>query len=515
MHDIVAIRTGKPLGDVLREAAGDEPVRNPVKTYEMADFKAWRGLEAIYAYAAPDMNVIELVVIRFIDGTTGKKSFRQATPYGMAYRMVGCDGPSPLYNRTRVRDSERVVVVEGEKAVHALHAIGIVATTCAGGSNGGPHADWSVLAGKKCYLWPDNDAGGQKHMDYVSGVLQRLTPPASVHRIDVDALMLPPKGDVVEYLESLADNRIDAQAMVVEDVLADATRVGGRGLRARIDDVASGKYTMLASGFMDLDFWTRFLVSGTVTVLCSPPGTGKSFMLLQMMEYLRASGKKIALYELEDTTDDHLNRMLAQLEGNNNIEDPRWQERRIQDYYAASDKHADALDAMRACMTEAPGRAPTYPQILEWLATKLADGCEVIAIDPVTVIDAGTKRYIADQDFLIQAKAMVRDVGARLVLVSHSKTGTSDLPSMDSVAGGASFVRFAHTCLWLRSEDDEDCTAVKTRDGKAMSVHSNRSLICLKARKGPGDKIHLAMQFDRNELCFRELGVVCKGAKHE
>ena len=174
-----------------------------------------------------------------------------------------------------------------------------------------------------------------------------------------------------------------------------------------------------------------------------------------------------------------------------------------------------SLDAMRACITAAPDEAPTYKQVLKWIEDKLADGCEVLAIDPVTIIDAGDKRYIADQDFLIKAKAMIRDAGARLILASHSKTGAGDLPNLDSVAGGASFVRFAHTRLWLRVEDDEEMTQIKTRELKNMSVHSNRSIICLKARKGPGDKIHLAMQFDRNKLIFRELGVVSKGKKGE
>ena len=64
-------------------------------------------------------------------------------------------------------ESESVAVAEGEKCVHLLHDVGIVATTSPCGSRKSQYADWTPLAGKAVYLWPDNDGNGKKHMEDV------------------------------------------------------------------------------------------------------------------------------------------------------------------------------------------------------------------------------------------------------------------------------------------------------------------------------------------------------------
>ena len=89
------------------------------------------------------------------------------------------------------------VLVEGEKCVKALRAIGVVGTTSPCGAGKGEHCDWTPLAGKTIFLWPDNDENGIAHMRAVSAILEKLKPTPSLIWLDPASLDLPPKHDRV------------------------------------------------------------------------------------------------------------------------------------------------------------------------------------------------------------------------------------------------------------------------------------------------------------------------------
>ena len=110
-------------------------------------------------------------------------------------------GKKPLYNLDRIAadPSSPVWIVEGEKPANALTKLGAIATT-SGGATSAADADWSVLAGRDCHVWPDNDDAGEKYAVSVVGILQALG--CRISGVDVDSLNLPPKGDAVEWLQS-------------------------------------------------------------------------------------------------------------------------------------------------------------------------------------------------------------------------------------------------------------------------------------------------------------------------
>lgn len=80
--------------------------------------------------------------------------------------------PRPLYGAERVAGASQVIVVEGEKKVDAIfRATGRIAVSAAGGVNGGRHADWSALKGKKVLIWPDADHEGFKYLAELAELL--------------------------------------------------------------------------------------------------------------------------------------------------------------------------------------------------------------------------------------------------------------------------------------------------------------------------------------------------------
>jgi len=111
------------------------------------------------------------------------------------------DGRKPLYNLDRIVSdvSAPIWICEGEKACDALTALGAIATT-SGGAQSAACADWTVLRGRECRLWPDNDDAGKNYMGEVAAMLEALG--CNLSAVALDALNLPPKGDAADWAET-------------------------------------------------------------------------------------------------------------------------------------------------------------------------------------------------------------------------------------------------------------------------------------------------------------------------
>lgn len=93
------------------------------------------------------------------------------------WKWQGFATPRPIYNlHNVVASSLPVIIVEGEKAASAAGNLlpGCVPTCWPGGTSGVKHVDFSPLAGRSVYLWPDNDEPGKKAMAQVKDALLQL-----------------------------------------------------------------------------------------------------------------------------------------------------------------------------------------------------------------------------------------------------------------------------------------------------------------------------------------------------
>jgi hypothetical protein len=121
-----------------------------------------------------------------------------------------------------LKDAPLVVVHEGEKAADAATSIGFTATTSAGGSKAAKQTDWTPLAGKKAWLFRDNDKPGGAYGADVVGILATLTPPPEIKVIDLPGL--PEGGDMVDFVE--ANSQADDLKSLIEDMAAKVTAEG-------------------------------------------------------------------------------------------------------------------------------------------------------------------------------------------------------------------------------------------------------------------------------------------------
>lgn len=132
------------------------------------------------------------------------KNFRQyspdaATPNGWKANIKGVrQVPYRLPELLQSSLSQSVYIVEGEKDANRLAELGLVATTCAGGSKKWRAEHSKHLQGRQVVIVPDNDAPGRAHAQQVAESLQGIAQGIRVLTLPG----LPEKGDVSDWLDA-------------------------------------------------------------------------------------------------------------------------------------------------------------------------------------------------------------------------------------------------------------------------------------------------------------------------
>ena len=131
---------------------------------------------------------------------------RWDTPHGKTYRPFyrsieddlwrneAAPTPWPLYT-SQQKASGPLVVVEGEKCVDAIRAIGLKGYTSLSGARGASRSDWSVLMKKTVLVIADNDDAGLDYAHDVKRILDRM-----LCRVRVKQMEGPSGYDVADFL---------------------------------------------------------------------------------------------------------------------------------------------------------------------------------------------------------------------------------------------------------------------------------------------------------------------------
>jgi len=458
---------------------------------------------------------IALVVLRIT--TLQGKTFRQLTPRDRGFAM-GCDlRPLPLYRLPDLARQEALVVVEGEKCAEALIALGIPATTSAmgaGSANGkgngnAKHTDWTPLKGKRVCVWPDNDDKGRWHADEVIALL-REAGAADIRRVEPTrlAVSMPAKGDVVDFLAALGDVPAAEKRAAVCEVLRAAPSLGAsRELAQALEDVISGRRTLVPWPWAAMTALTRALLPGAVTVIAGTPGAAKSFLTLSAVAGIHREGHRVALLELEEDRSYWLKRLLAIVARCSDLTDPTWVAKNAEASRAAARRHGETIDELGSSLWV--NEAATYAQVAHWIEERCAAGARVIVVDPISVANPASDRpWEADRDLMLRAKRCAASAGASVIFVSHPKLGPANrLPSLDAIAGGGAIPRLASTVLWIEPTDEEE-VSVRTLGHGTIPLRINRRVRVLKSRNGKGSGATLGFWFDGDTFDWCEQGIV-------
>lgn len=528
VFDIRAKVSGQSVADELRKAhapGSNSPTRSAPRTNTERPPRVFSSIDAIrendprirnvFTYSNPTTGAADMIVFR-LHLPDGRKSFMQAHATDGGIVLKAPPKPWPLYNRARVAGADRVVIVEGEKCVHALHDVGIVSTTSPGGAGKAEYADWSPLAGKTCILWPDNDEPGISHMRDVARILQSLEPPARVSMIDPATLDLQPKADVADYLAARANLSVEDRQIAIEhDVLPEAQSTGPASeVAAMVNDAIAGRRRVVGWPWSALNGLTRALSPATVSLLVAHPGATKSFMLLQAGQWWQEHNERVAILELEDGRAFHLRRAIAQHIGEAGYTDDEWCKDHPQTVADIIGRSGQWADRFGACIHELSHDVqPTMQTVGDWIERQADAGKRIIAVDPLSIVEAERDQYIHDQRFIARVKRIVERAGCSLVLVMHPRKGATGRTT-DDIAGGAAFGRLAQTVLWL--EHFGQPRQVTVRDATMelpVMAESNRMMHLTKTRIGRGQGMRIAYWFDSATLRLRELGIAMKSPK--
>lgn len=154
---------------------------------------------AVYPYHSETGEVIGAAVRWDIDN---KKTIRPIARNGLGWKVGAMPDPRPLYRLPEVlRERDTIYIVEGEKCADALAAIGLTATTSAGGSKSPSKTDWKPVHGREVVIIPDHDEPGKAYAEEVAALCTGVGA-ASVHIADLASAWpdIPDGGDIADLL---------------------------------------------------------------------------------------------------------------------------------------------------------------------------------------------------------------------------------------------------------------------------------------------------------------------------
>jgi len=218
---------------------------------------------------------------------TPDKQFYQSHWTGSSWMNGALMGPKIPYRLPEIREAEHetVLIVEGEKDVDNLAALGFVATTNAGGAEKWTEDLADYLRGRAVYILPDKDQPGERHAAQVTQTLAAVAREIRIVRLPG----LPPKGDVSDWLS--AGGTADELARLMEAAPKEAVA----GIPTSLI-VSSSEFL---AGFVPPDYLFDGLIQRRFCYsLTAPTGHAKTAIGL-LIAASKALGRAIGKHEVE------------------------------------------------------------------------------------------------------------------------------------------------------------------------------------------------------------------------
>jgi len=319
-----------------------------------------------------------------------------------------------LYNLPAVIRAGEVLIVEGEKDVETLAAIGFTATTAPGGAGKWLPEYTEHLRGKDVILLPDNDQPGRQHMIEVAAALKGVA--QSIKWIDLPDL--PSKGDVTDFIKKFNDPGEAAErlSVMIDSCGEYAPPKTVKSLEDAVLESAEFAALQLTGKKMLLSPW---LSEQTITLISGWRGVGKSWFALSLLESI-SRGQDFGQWKCENSVP------VLYLDGEMCPEDV--QERQAALYFAQdrrsplyilSDAYCNQLGLPRANLLSEKWRS-AMQRVLLSRGVKLWIADNISSLAPG--VDENSKK---DWDVVNSWLISLRFAGIGTILLHHTnKTGT-------------------------------------------------------------------------------------------
>ena len=515
VFDLQQRRTGKSFKELVSESEAYQitpkevryikPFNSPEEIILYYAQSKNLTLQRKYEYRDPKTEKLDLVILRLLP-PNGKKTFRQLTPVEGGWVTTGVKGKSPLYNRARILGSDEVVVVEGEKCVHALYEIGIVATTSPMGARSAMQSDWSILQGKKIHIWPDNDEEGIDYANDVKKILASLPQPTEAKIIDISPLELKPKEDVFDYLKILSDrgHTLEEQHDIIKKLISNSVELNNYDLiLERLQNIRDGKEDLLVTAIPYFESKYKTTRPSTITLMGGVGGSAKSFFSLFFAGKLHKLGVKCAYIALEEDKGYWLQRLLAIMSKKPGLLNVDWVKQNHELAIEIAQSHEEFLKTFQLILL----KSVNYDQCLDTIERLAKEGVEHIIVDPISAIEKGNLSWEDDKRFLNRAKTIAEIYRCRFMFMTHPKSGNFEKPSLAGFNGSMAFPNFCQTALWLVDHGEgKECNVMM--QGQVDNGYINKEIIIFKARDKTVSHKRYGLIFNVNTLQWEEKGFI-------
>lgn len=366
------------------------------------------------------------------------KDFRQRRPDGNGgWTWSLGDVRRVLYHLPELAEATaagRVVfVVEGEKDVHALEALGFAASTNAGGAEKWRAEYSQALRDARVVILPDNDEPGRKHARQVVAALDGVAADVKV----VELPDLPAKGDVSDWLAG------GGTAQALKTIVRDAPLWQSSAqapVGVLLSEVQPERVSWLWSGRLPL---------GKLTVLDGDPGKGKSTLTLDLAARLSRGDA------MPDGSGGGTPAGVVILSGEDGLADT------IVPRLIAAGADLSRVVALASCPdNEGDGEhPPVLPDDLPTIRAAIARvGAKLAIIDPLMAyLSDGTNSH-RDQDIrrlLFRVAALAEETGAAVLVVRHLNKAAGG-PALYRGGGSIGIIGAARSGLLVAADPDDE-----------------------------------------------------------
>jgi 5S rRNA maturation endonuclease (ribonuclease M5) len=249
--------------------------------------KAPVGREAEYIYHDANGDpLLKKVKMRKADGS--KFFFWQHMDGGQWKDKRGGIDP-PLYNVQALTGETAAFIVEGEKDVDTMKALGFPAVSLPDGAGGKWQDRYAApFRGLDVYIIPDNDEPGRKYADMVAGHLQGVAKAVHVLNLERAWPEIQPKEDVSDMVQWLGAEKARQALAELEEVSEE--------WRAGVDDPFLACFKTLDEFTEEEASWLvpGWIPEGQITVVAADGGVGKTTFWCNIVAAL-SSGKPCIL----------------------------------------------------------------------------------------------------------------------------------------------------------------------------------------------------------------------------
>lgn len=346
---------------------------------------------------------------------------------------------------------QTIFVVEGEKDVDALQALGIYATCCQGSVNGWLPQFANAFKGNRVCIIPDNDETGRK---YAAKVAESCRDAGVVHCI-LELPNLEEKGDVSDWLDAghggaedlyfLAgyafDRKPEPAAAVAPAVVDQGAADTWKVKRICINDIKPEQTTW---------FWEPLWIDHDVNLLVGLPSAGKTFVACHLAAAVSTgsawpdgAGRAPLGDVVYLTTENSFSKSIRprlEAHGADLKRCHTWTVKTKQTKEGAIVEKTIDLEDLDPIM----GEIDDMPEL------------RLLVVDPITSY-MGSAEYTKNEEVrpvMVKLMDMAQQKKVCVLLLSHTKKSVS--LAINSIQGAQAYVQVARICNGLyRDPDDE------------------------------------------------------------